>query len=252
MAAYRYKLYGAILGDLAGQPYEGQLSPNMGNFNIHNPDSHITDDTIMTLATAQAVIENAMGSKAYMHYYKKWYRLYPNHGYGKMFKAWASHKEDKFGRSYGNGCLMRLSPFYWQKDKEWQEIELDAMLSCFTSHMDAESAVAVGTLSHLWGRLHKGVMFLGPNVPLKPLEEFSCTAEDTIKFVLESLPSTSKTHLAITNAVSRGGDTDTHASILGEIANFRRRDISVVDAEYVHSKLTLHQRNTLIQYNNLF
>lgn len=55
--SYKYKLYGAILGDLAGQPYEFNYKGNFNEFNIHDKKSNFTDDTIMTLATAKAILE---------------------------------------------------------------------------------------------------------------------------------------------------------------------------------------------------
>lgn len=80
------KLYGAILGDLAGQPYEYHFEGDFSDFNIHNPNSHITDDTIMTLASADAVLHNIPFAEAY----RAWYLMYPDdkYGYGDNFKAW--------------------------------------------------------------------------------------------------------------------------------------------------------------------
>ena len=53
------KLYGAILGDLAGQPYEFPILthfPDIKDINLHNPNSVFTDDTLMTLATAKSIM----------------------------------------------------------------------------------------------------------------------------------------------------------------------------------------------------
>jgi ADP-ribosylglycohydrolase len=79
-----YKLYGAILGDLAGQPYE--FPPMKGPYNnvdLHNPKAHITDDTIMTLASADHIMYGERDKLSISQYYKWWGNMYPEAGYGK-------------------------------------------------------------------------------------------------------------------------------------------------------------------------
>ena len=110
MMGVKYKLYGAILGDLTGQPFEfPAMQGPYTNVKIHNKESHFTDDTLMTLATARAILDNISFEQAY----KEMGKLYEGDYYGKGFKDWLYSQDGTFGNSYGNGCLMRISPLMY-------------------------------------------------------------------------------------------------------------------------------------------
>ena len=111
-------LYGAILGDLCGQPYEykfeGEL-PNSGEVQIYNPHSRFTDDTILTLASHDYLYENAR-SYSLMTLYKEYTLDYQDRGFGKRFLEWAESDNNLIGESWGNGSIMRIVPFIVKKD----------------------------------------------------------------------------------------------------------------------------------------
>lgn len=232
----KYKLYGAILGDLAGQPYEFPVMKGpYTNVKIHNPDSHITDDTVMTLASAASILNGTTAE----HEYRKWGEKYPNAGYGKGFQTWLSDlRWDAKRDSYGNGCLMRASPFMWVKDLPG----LIKATQCSHNHEDSFLAVM-----HLW-KMYSG-QFTSSYGRYRKFEEFKVNSLVTVGFCDDAYDFNKSTHELIIKVIECGGDTDTNASIIGELSNFWQNDITKRDAEYVESKLDSFQLKTLRSFN---
>ena len=235
------KLYGAILGDLAGQPYEYHFEGDL-NFNLHNPNSHITDDTIMTLASADAVLHDIPFANAY----RKWYKLYPDdkYGYGNNFKAWCENHPEAYTNSYGNGCIMRLAPVIYTMN--WKrELVLDS-INCTHNHKDSRRA---GMMLELFYR-YKNIIFMGS--PKK--NEFCINALDTLQIVSAIYKSQKHpiTQKLIEQTVKFGGDTDTNASIIGELSNYINNDLTKYDIEYVRSKLNNEQLEILDKFNKKY
>ena len=114
-------MIGAILGDMIGSPYEFDRSPKTKEFPLFSKYSQFTDDSVMTVAVADALL-TAMGKtddeiKATlvdsMH---KWGMKYPDAGYGGMFYRWLHSKHPEPYGSYGNGSAMRVSAAGWLCD----------------------------------------------------------------------------------------------------------------------------------------
>lgn len=242
----KHKLYGAILGDLAGQPYEFPVSlgPHK-NVNIHNPNSKITDDTVMTLASAAAIL----GAKHIEAWYRQMGIKYPDAGYGKGFKNWLFQEEGFTTNSWGNGCLMRISPFMYTEDP----LPL-IMESVMCSHAHEYSILAAIDLykAYLNDYRHdiRGV---------EKFTKFEVRADITIKWVLNAffnLPMPFKavktTQRLIKKVIEYGGDTDTNASIIGELSNFWYNDITDKDVAYVDSKLDPFLLKILKEFNKKF
>ena len=242
--SYKYKLYGAILGDLCGQPYEFpvmQHFPKIKDIDLLNPNSHITDDTIMTLATARSIMYNTNIE----HEYKYMGLKYPEAGYGKGFKAWLKTPPGTTNDSYANGCLMRFSPFIY------------ILLSCHLhgkgiesircSHAHADSYTACQQLLHLYEPMSK--IKIGKYKKPKKFKKFDVSALGTVDFVAQVFMNTQTTEEAIKLAISCGGDTDTNASIVGELCNYKYKDITAKQARYVESKLDPYLLKILKDFN---
>lgn len=242
------KLYGAILGDLAGQPYEFKYKGDYSEFNIHDKRSHITDDSLMTLASASYllgmfdIIEAA---------YKDMGKRYDGDYYGKNFKEWLKSPMGTIGNSWGNGCLMRVSPFvYTPGFSPAQELCVE---SCITSHLHPQSIV--GVLDLFWLYVHSGtrpLSIVDPEHYLKPFKKFEVATRKTMDFIQEAYYISNSTHQTIEAVVKCGGDTDTNASIIGELMNYTFNDITDSDVAYVESKLDAYQLNILKQFNEKF
>ena len=244
-----YKLYGAILGDLAGQPYEFpamKYFPNESDINLHNPESRITDDTLMTLALAKAIL---LGT-SYEYELKDMGKKYRGDHYGKGFREWIDLPTGTVGNSFGNGCIMRISPFMYLERNDTNDILAEIISSCVTSHNHPVSIKACLDLYDLY-QIASDDLLVWSNRLIDKFDEFKVRADDTYKFI-ESLyghPGYNSTHEAIRKAISCGGDTDTNASIIGELMNFMHNDLTTEDVEYVESKLDSYLLNILRRFN---
>jgi len=243
------KLYGAILGDLCGQPFEfaGHTGYNKP-ITIRNEDSNITDDTLMTLATAYAILNNVTYEVAYKYFGKKYTNS--NIGYGHNFAQWLYRPIGEKLNSWGNGCLMRCSPiFYAFEDNEIMR-HANIAASCLNSHDCFESVEACLNLDKLYFEFdneHKPFA----DIPTK-FERFEVKSTPTFEFIEKVFGHTISTELAILKAVECGGDTDTNASIVGELSNFHYNDLTEKDIEYVESKLDPFLLNVLHTFNERF
>lgn len=98
-------MIGAIAGDIIGSVYEGHNIKSI-DFQLFDPNCRFTDDTVLTVAIADAILT---GSN-YAEKLREYFRLYPNRGYGPGFRKWASLGIDQPYFSTGNGSAMRVSP----------------------------------------------------------------------------------------------------------------------------------------------
>ena len=98
-------MIGSIIGDIIGSIWEGKqaISKDVDLFTEYNI---FTDDTVMTLAVAEAILKKTDYQTEMIKYYNK----YPDAGYGYLFNEWAKSKNPQPYKSYGNGSAMRVSP----------------------------------------------------------------------------------------------------------------------------------------------
>lgn len=245
MEKYKYKLYGAILGDLAGQPYEFPVMQGpYTNINIHNPDSKFTDDTIMTLASAAHLVDKKMFPSPEVAY-RSFGNVYSGDFYGKSFKEWLKAPSGTINTSYGNGCLMRISPFMYME--EGLPIIMESVMCSHKCQISLESAV------RLYNKYKNG-LFDYNKLPIyiTPFSKFEIRADKTVEFCLNLVSQTHGTKNCIIKAISCGGDTDTNASICGELSNYYKKDITEEDARYVESKLDSFLLGILKEFNEKF
>lgn len=120
-------MLGAIAGDIIGSIYEFDNKKPGYDFQLFHKYSHFTDDTVLTVALADSIISET----PYLEKVIEYYNIYPDAGYGGMFRRWAANNGRNPYNSYGNGSAMRVSPIGWayndldtvlQKAKESAEI----------------------------------------------------------------------------------------------------------------------------------
>ena len=103
-------MIGAILGDIVGSRFE--FKPHKSEkFEFLTDECRFTDDTVLTVATADAILNQKPEKQCYL----KWGNKYPNAGYGERFKRWLETETcppcNTHGyNSFGNGSAMRVSP----------------------------------------------------------------------------------------------------------------------------------------------
>lgn len=105
-------MYGAVLGDIIGSTYEWH-NVKSEEFDLFPSGSTFTDDTVLSVAVADKILNQEMSKmssrKSYALWYKQYYRRYSNAGFGQMFSKWALSNDLYVQKSYGNGAAMRIS-----------------------------------------------------------------------------------------------------------------------------------------------
>ena len=115
-------MYGAILGDMVGAPYEFDRGNKSKDFEMWNRKVRFTDDTVMTIAVADAILTAGKDSgekeikEELVKKMQAWGRKYPNSGYGGRLIHWLGSRDPKPYGSYGNGSAMRVSSVGWLYD----------------------------------------------------------------------------------------------------------------------------------------
>ena len=143
-------MLGAIAGDIVGSPYEFDENREIAHskvFPLVSEESRFTDDTVMTLAVADALMrtmykkgdsvkeedfrQNVIASM------RSFAAKYPYAGYGARFMYWLARPHPKPYNSFGNGSAMRVSPVAWAFDDLWK-VERFAEISAEVSHNHPE------------------------------------------------------------------------------------------------------------------
>ena len=111
-------MIGAIMGDMIGAPYEFDRSPKTKVFPLFSRGSMFTDDSVMTIAVAETLMDTLGRSDdeiraALVASMQKWGKRYPYAGYGGMFSRWLHTERPEPYGSFGNGSAMRVSSAGW-------------------------------------------------------------------------------------------------------------------------------------------
>lgn len=224
-------MIGAIIGDIIGSRFEFGPPPEE-DFQLFTEDCNYTDDTVCTIAIADAV----MNQKPYKDALVEWCQRYPDPmgGYGNRFHQWIFSEDHEPNNSCGNGSAMRVSPIGWLFN-EWDEVVAEAKKSAEVSHNHPEGikgaqcvAEVICWLRHMRftkedieEKVHK---FYGYEIPpmndvLKIGSElhFDGTCQETVPMALRCFLDSINFEDAIRLAVMADGDTDTKADITGAI-----------------------------------
>ncbi|MBQ3021616.1 MAG: ADP-ribosylglycohydrolase family protein [Bacilli bacterium] len=223
-------MYGAIIGDLAGSIYEFEQTKSIKSICINNiieGDSFFSDDTILTIAILDAVLNDRDYDK-YLRYYIKKYSTYkPN--CNPYFKTTFSpnlikwSESEEIGNSLGNGAMMRISPIGYMFDNE-EDVIKNAKLATMPSHNSIESIDAATTIALIIFYLRKGLdkeeilKKLNLKLNYTPFKKFNTTCNETIDNCLYIFFNSNSFLDAIKKTILLGGDTDTNACIVGSMA----------------------------------
>ena len=136
-------MYGAILGDIIGSPYEFDRGDKTKDFPLFSGCSEFTDDTVMTIAVAEAFLDMQIGEDdavtrdRLVHDLQEWGRRYPHAGYGIRFSRWLRERHPEPYNSWGNGSAMRVSAVGWLY-KDLETVRRMARLSASVTHNHPE------------------------------------------------------------------------------------------------------------------
>lgn len=231
-------MIGAILGDMIGAPYEFDRGGKTKDFPLFGRKSRFTDDSFITVAVAEALLDargksDAEIRAALVRSMQKWGRRYPKAGYGGMFIRWLLMTENPqpYG-SYGNGSAMRASAAGWLFD-DLDSTRHIAALTASVSHdhpegiKGAESTAAAIYLARTGSSMEEirayaerefGYDLSQSCAALRYKNRHDETCQVTMPLVFAAFLESTDYEDAIRNAVSLGGDTDTVACITGSIA----------------------------------
>ena len=233
-------MYGAILGDMIGSPYEFDSNNiKTKDFELFSERSEYTDDSVMTIAVAEGLMncgtdadEETM-KKAIVAAMKKYGGRYPFAGYGAKFSMWLHEEEPKPYNSYGNGSAMRVSPAAWLCQDDLRQMLRVSAVTAKVSHnhpegiKGAQAAASVifmaihgvskeeikETVAKTFGYdLNRTCDMIRPDY--HHVESCQQTVPEAIIAFLEG----DSFEDVIRNAVSLGGDSDTLACIAGSMA----------------------------------
>lgn len=227
-------MMGAIIGDIVGSRFEWHNYRHK-DFTLFHPKCRPTDDSIMTLAVAKAILAarpdyEDLPAKA-VAAMQELGRAYPRAGYGRGFRAWLQSDHPEPYNSFGNGSAMRVSPtgFAARTEEEAQKLAL-AVTAVTHNHPEGikgAEAVAVLIYHARQGMAMEDLHELAQNryYPLdftldeiRPTYEFSSACQGSVPQALVAFFSSTGFEDAIRNAISIGGDNDTIAAIAGSIA----------------------------------
>lgn len=247
-------MLGAVIGDIVGSVYEWH-NIKTKNFPLFRNDCFFTDDTVMTIATADALM-NGGTKDQFIGAYKKWGRLYPNAGYGGRFSGWINSDDRKPYNSWGNGSAMRISPCGWILNcgdyartglwptDEWEKVARSAEVT--HNHPEGVKGAQATAAAIFLGRFYSGRFAFAGGKPwviselkaeikktaenrfgydlsktlgeIRPTYRFDESCQGTVPQAITAFLESTDFEDAIRNAISLGGDSDTLAAITGSIA----------------------------------
>ncbi len=228
-------MLGAIIGDLVGSKYEFD-NIKTKEFEFLTYRNFVTDDTIMTLAVAKALLNSKNDysdlEDQTIKYLRELGRDYPDASYGVKFREWLYLDEPKPYNSYGNGAPMRVSGCGIIA-KTLEEAKMLSKKVTKVTHNHPEGlkgaeAVAVAIFLAKSGynmleiRDHINENYYKMNFKLKDIREsyeFNESSQETVPQAIEAFLESKSFEDAIRNAISIGGDSDTLAAITGSIAS---------------------------------
>jgi len=223
-------MLGAIIGDIVGSIYEWH-NIKTKDFPLFGNGCGFTDDSVMTFAVAEGLM-NGGASNDYINAMKRLGRMYPNAGYGGLFRQWLFTDDSNPYNSWGNGSAMRVSPVGWFFDT-LEETENAAEISAAVTHNHPEGikgaqATAAAIFLARNGtpkdeiKSHVGNKY-GYNLSrtldeIRPSYKFDESCIGTVPEAIIAFLESASFEDAIRNAISLGGDSDTLAAITGSIA----------------------------------
>ena len=220
-------MLGAITGDIVGSIYERHNIKHK-NFELFTRYNIFTDDTVLTVATAEALLTDLKFSWAYEKYYYK----YPRAGYGGNFHRWASSRVHEPYNSWGNGSAMRVSPVAWYyNDLETVLSRAKESAECTHNHSEGikgAQSVAMAIFMARQGSSKEQIKVAIESKfaydlsfeldEIRPVYGFDVSCQGSVPQAIRSFYESVDFEDAIRNAISIGGDSDTIAAIAGSIA----------------------------------
>ena len=231
-------MYGAILGDIIGSPYEFDRGSKTKTFPLFSGYSKFTDDTVMTIAVADAFLpvqpemEDDVIRQRVVMKMQKYGRLYPYAGYGGRFRRWLRDRHPQPYNSWGNGSAMRVSSVGWLYD-DLETVRRMARLSADVTHnhpegiKGAEATASAIFLARTGSTKAEIKAYIEKNLhydlsrtcdEIRPGYHHVESCQETVPEAITAFLEGQSFEDVIRTAVSLGGDCDTLTCIAGSMA----------------------------------
>ena len=220
-------LLGALAGDVIGSVYEYN-APKSTEFKLFTPYSQITDDSVLTIAIADAIINR----RSYLDCVREYALKFPGSGYGGYFRQWMYSKNPQPYNSFGNGSAMRVSPVGWAFDTVEETLrQAKASAEITHNHPEGIKGAQAVALAIFWARNGATKEQIRSEITkqfgydlsftldeIRPGYRFDETCQKNVPPAIVAFLESNDFEAAIRNAISLGGDADTLAAITGSIA----------------------------------
>ena len=231
-------MYGAILGDIIGSPYEFDMGGKTKDFPLFCKRSEFTDDTVMTIAIADAFLDvkpedaDEAICQRVVETMRNWGNRYPRGDYGVRFVGWLSSANPQPYNSWGNGSAMRVSPVAWLF-QDLDRVRRMARLSAVVTHNHPEgikgaeataSAIFLARTGSTKAEIkayieeHFGYDLSRTCDEIRPGYHHVESCQETVPEAITAFLEGDDFEDVIRTAVSLGGDCDTLTAIAGSIA----------------------------------
>ena len=231
-------MIGAILGDMVGAPYEFDRGNKSKEFDMWIPRVRFTDDTVMTIAVAEALLSVGKDAgedevkEAVIKSMQDWGKKYPNAGYGGRFSGWLLSKDPQPYNSWGNGSAMRVSSVGWLYDSLERTREVARWTAEVThNHPEgikgAEAVASAIFMARTGAKKEEIARYIirsfGYDLShscdeIRPAYHHVESCQETVPEAITAFLEGRDFEDVIRNAVSLGGDCDTLTCIAGGIA----------------------------------
>lgn len=235
-------MLGAIAGDIIGSIYEHK-NIKTTEFPLFHPDCRFTDDTVLTVALADSLLNGVF----YVNKLKEYYRAYPDAGYGGTFQRWAQSDDMSPYNSWGNGSAMRVSPVGFAFDT-LEDVLDRAKQSAEVTHNHPEgikgaqataSAIFLARRGKSKEKIREyvesnfGYRLDEPIDVIRQSYEFDVSCQGSVPQAISAFLESHDFEDAVRKAISIGGDSDTIACIAGGIAQAFYSGVPTTIAERV-------------------
>lgn len=254
-------MFGAIVGDVIGSVYE-YAAIKTTHFPLFTSSTTFTDDSVMTVAVADALLEG----RDYAAVFREYGRRHPGRGYGSMFHDWLRDPSMGPYQSWGNGSAMRVSPVARVSETE-DRILKEARRSAEVTHDHPEGirgaeAVALAVFLARHGEdksgikrrvaIHSGYSLDASVEEIRPDYRFQESCHGSVPQSIICFLESNDFEDAIRQAISLGGDADTMACIAGAIAEAHYGGVPQSIADPVRELLSPDLRDVVDRYEARF
>jgi len=228
-------MLGAIIGDIVGSRFEFNNTHKI-DFELFTPECSYTDDTICTIAIADAICKGIDYRDSLLHWCRKYSN--PMGGYGGSFAQWIHSSNPQPYNSFGNGSAMRVSPIGWAFD-DIKDVLTEAKKTAKITHDHPEGIKGAQVVAELIFKLRNGggkdypvssesvngyTLIDGLYYEIPTMDEirstyhYNETCQGTVPQALRCFLDANSFEETIRLAISIGGDSDTIGAIAGSIA----------------------------------